>query len=193
MPNPLRIALFGGTFDPVHRGHMQIARSAVEALDLNLVVFIPCRQSPHKDRATAADESERLAMLELATADIPWAEVSDLETYLPPPSYSWITAETMHEIFPTDRLFWLLGEDQWNAVATWARPDYLADLVEFIVHSRGGRPAPKPGFRAHFIHGDHPASSSEIRRDAPGQLHSEWLHPNVERFIKANGLYGCRD
>ena len=102
MSQPLRIALFGGSFDPVHLGHVQIARAARKALDLNLVIFIPCRQSPHKDRGATADESERLEMLELATADLPWAEVSDLETCLPPPSYSWITAETMHEIFPAD-------------------------------------------------------------------------------------------
>ena len=191
MSQPLRIALFGGSFDPVHLGHVQIARAAREALDLNLVIFIPCRQSPHKDRGTTADETERLEMLELATADLSWAEVSDLETYLPPPSYSWITAETMHEIFPADRLFWLMGEDQWNTLDSWARPDYLADLVEFIVHSRGGTPSANPAFRAHFVHGDHPASASEIRRDAPNYLHSEWLHPKVEQFIRSNSLYGC--
>ena len=193
MSKPLRIALFGGSFDPVHLGHVHIARAAVEALDLNLVLFIPCRQSPHKARGTVASESDRLEMLELATAGLPWARVSDIETYLPPPSYTWITAETMDEIFPEDRLFWLMGEDQWQVVETWARPDRLAELVEFIVHSRGGHPAPKPGFRAHFIRGDHPASASAIRRDAPHRLHSEWLHPDVASYIADRGLYGCRD
>lgn len=193
MSKPLRIALFGGSFDPVHLGHVEIARAAAEALGLNLVIFIPCRQSPHKARGTAADEAERLHMLELATADLSWAEVSDLETYLPPPSYSWITAEMMHEIFPADRLFWLMGEDQWQTLDSWARPDYLADLVEFIIHSRGGTPTPNPGYRAHFIQGDHPASASVIRRDAPSRLRADWLHPEVARFIRSTGLYDCRD
>lgn len=190
---PLRIALFGGSFDPVHLGHIHIARAAVDALELDLVIFIPCRQSPHKNRPTIADEQDRITMLHLATADLPWAEVSEIETFLPPPSYSWITAETMGEIFPTARLFWLLGEDQWAVIESWNHPELLASQVEFIVHTRGGSPAPKPGFRAHFITGDHPASASEIRRKAPFGLISKWLHPNVERHIGSGGLYGCRD
>ena len=112
---------------------------------------------------------------------------------LPPPSYSWMTAESMREVFPRARLFWLLGEDQWEVIETWSRPDHLAEMVEFIVHSRGGQPRPKTGFRAHFVAGDHPASGTRIREDAPQMLHGDWLHPDVERFIRSRGLYGCTD
>lgn len=190
---PQRIALFGGSFDPVHLGHIHVARAAVEALSLDLVIFIPCRQSPHKDRATDAGEQDRISMLHLATAELPWAEISEIETFLPPPSYSWITAKAMREIFPAARLFWLMGEDQWSVIESWNHPEILGSLVEFIVHTRGGTPAHTPGFRAHFIDGDHPASASEIRRQAPSRLASEWLHPNVERHIRSGGLYGCGD
>ncbi|MDA0765689.1 MAG: nicotinate (nicotinamide) nucleotide adenylyltransferase [Verrucomicrobia bacterium] len=190
---PPRIALFGGTFDPIHLGHTAISRAAVDQLDLDKVVFIPCRQSPHKDEAARATEEQRLEMLDLALTDLPWAEVSEIETCLPPPSYSWMTAECMREIFPGARLYWLVGEDQWNVIESWSRPYHLAEMVEFIVHHRGGHPAPKPGFRAHFIPGDHPASGTTIREDAPTRLRSEWIHPNVERFIRSNGLYGCGD
>lgn len=190
---PQRIALFGGTFDPVHKGHIHIAEAAVDAFALDLVIFIPCRQSPHKERATIADEQDRISMLHLATAGLPWAEISEIETFLPPPSYSWVTAETMREIFPVARLFWIMGEDQWKVIESWNHPELLASQVEFIVHSRGGKPARKPGFRAHFITGDHPASSSQIRREAPSRLISEWLHPKVEHHIRSRGLYGCRD
>lgn len=190
---PQRIALFGGSFDPVHLGHTHIATAAVEALSLDLVVFIPCRQSPHKNDPAEADEQDRISMLHLATRELPWAEISEIEIVLPSPSYSWVTAETMREIFPAARLFWLMGEDQWRAIDSWAHPELLASLVEFIVHSRRETPTQKPGFRANFIDGDHPASSSEIRNRAPTRLISEWLDPNVERHIRSHGLYGCRD
>ena len=187
--NPRHIALFGGSFDPVHLGHIHIAEAAVKGLALDLVVFIPCQQSPHKARSTIANESDRIAMLHLATAKLPWAEISEIETLLPPPADAWITAETMREIFPNARLFWLMGEDQWKVIESWNHSQLLAAQVEFIVHTRGGSPTKKPGFRAHFIDGDHPATASEIRRQAPSRLVSEWLHPNVERHIRSRSLY----
>ena len=83
--SPDRIALFGGTYDPVHHGHISIARAAKDALNLDLVIFIPCRQSPHKDDSPIASQAQRLAMLDLALADEPWAESSDIEHLLPEP------------------------------------------------------------------------------------------------------------
>jgi nicotinate-nucleotide adenylyltransferase len=184
-----RIALFGGSFDPVHLGHIHIAQAAVDALDLDLVLFVPCRQSPHKQDAPVAREEERLEMLDLATREIPWAAVSEVELLLPPPSYSWLTAESMREVFPAARLFWLLGDDQWDAIEAWDRPGHLAQLVEFIVHSRNGTAAEKAGFRAHFIEGRHPASATRIRGADPGKLPAEWLDPEVAGFISSRGLY----
>jgi len=190
MSKPQRLAVFGGSFDPVHNGHLQIARAARDALRLDLVLFIPCRQSPHKEDGTVASEEERLKMLELATSDLPWANVSEIEMLLPPPSYSWVTAEALNEIYPAARLFWLMGADQWELIQSWARPEYLADLVEFIVHDRRGRsPRPLPGFRVHFIHGHHPASATAIRNAVPGPLPPGWLQENVEQFITSRGLY----
>jgi nicotinate-nucleotide adenylyltransferase len=190
MSQTLRVALFGGTFDPVHLGHLAVAEAARKALKLDHVMFIPCRQSPHKEHGTLASEEDRLEMLELAMAEFPWATVSEIEMLLPPPSYSWITAEAMREVYPESRLFWLMGSDQWSVIQSWNRPDHLADLVEFIVHDRGGKSEPQPGFRAHTIKGAHPASASEIRSHAPNSLHSHWLAPKVERFIRLQGLYG---
>lgn len=186
-----RIALYGGSFDPVHLGHLQVAEAARQALNLDRIFFIPCRQSPHKEDGTEASEDDRIEMLDLALAEHPWAEVSTIEMQLPPPSYSWVTAEAMHKLYPESRLFWLMGADQWQVIEAWTRPDYLADLVEFIVHDRGSPPEPRSGFRAHFIHGSHPASASEIRRRAAHDLPGEWLSPAVERYIRAHGLYGC--
>ena len=192
MSTPQRVALFGGSFDPVHRGHLQVAETARNAHNLDLVLFIPCRQSPHKEDGPFATEEERLEMLRLAVEELPWATVSEIEMLLPPPSYSWVTAEAMREVYPQSRLFWLMGADQWAVIQSWSRPDHLANLVEFIVHDRGDPPEPLPGFRVHYIHGNHPASATAIRHAAPDQLQSAWLPPKVEQFIRSRGLYSSQ-
>lgn len=189
MKQPQRIALFGGSFDPVHNGHLHIAQAARDSLELDRVLFIPCRQSPHKEAGTVASEDDRLEMLTLALEDLPWATVSEIEMLLPPPSFSWVTAEAMHEVYPEARLFWLMGADQWKVIQTWTRPDYLAELVEFIVHDRDGAPPEIPGFRVHFIRGDHPASATRIREGGPERFPEDWLPPKVEQFIRSRGLY----
>lgn len=192
MDSARRVALFGGTFDPVHEGHLSIARAARESLELDQVVFIPCRQSPHKEDHPLARDDQRIDMLSLALSHEPWALISEMEMHLPPPSYSWVTAEAMSEIYPGSRLFWIVGSDQWSVIQTWARPGYLADLVEFIVLSRGDEMQPQPGFRSHFLQEEHPASAGEIRSSARNSLPGQWLHPDVEAYIRRHRLYGCR-
>lgn len=188
---PDRIALFGGSFDPIHQGHLQIATTARRELNLDLVLFIPCRQSPHKENVTQASEQQRVEMIRLALEDCPWAQVSEVELILPPPSYSWVTAEALREIFPSAQLFWLMGADQWAVIQTWTRPDHLASLVKFIVHARGAPPPAQPGFEAHFIEGEHPASATVIRAAPPDSLPAAWLPGKVEQFIRSEGLYRC--
>jgi nicotinate-nucleotide adenylyltransferase len=186
-----KIALFGGTFDPVHLGHVHLARLAVEMLDLNEVRFIPCRISPHKTDRIPSSPEDRLKMLEIATVDLPWAVVDDLELRRDGVSFSWQTAEIMAERFPGCRLFWIMGADQWEALPRWAKPERLSQLVEFIVFARSGKtPAPRDGVRAHFLTGSHPASASAIRASIhDGGDPSSWLHPEVASWIDGHGLY----
>lgn len=192
MNEPGKCALFGGTFDPVHLGHLHLASLALQALGLDEVRFIPCRISPHKTSRQPTPAGDRLRMLELATAGLPWAAVDDLELRREGPSYSWQTAEAMAARFPGRRLFWILGEDQWEALPRWAKPERLASLVEFIVFARDGRsPAPRDGYRAHFLHGEHPASATAIRESHATGPSRDWLHPEVADWISQRGLYGC--
>ena len=187
--SPDRIALFGGTYDPVHHGHISIARAAKDALNLDLVIFIPCRQSPHKDDSPIASQAQRLAMLDLALADEPWAESSDIEHLLPEPSFSWVTAEAMTELHPNAKLYWLMGADQWSTIESWSRPSYLAEMVEFIVHDRNQTPSPITGFQAHHIEGHHPASATKIREQNAIRMSDEWLHPDVVRYLQEEAIY----
>lgn len=190
MAAPRRIALFGGTFDPVHSGHLQLAEQAKSALDLDEVRFIPCRISPHKAATNPTPAADRLEMLRLATADLPWAVVDDIETRREGPSYSWQTAEEMKNRFPNDRLFWIMGTDQWDVLHDWANPKRLAGCVEFIVFSRGNPPIPREGFVLHPLKADHPASATTIREAiAAGESDPPWLHPEVSRWIENHGLY----
>ncbi len=185
-----RVALFGGTFDPIHEGHLEIAKKAVDQLKLDQVIFVPCRRSPHKEKEPGAPDGDRLEMLRLATAEIEWVEVTDYELKKPPPSYTWETVREFKKL--GFELFLLIGFDQWEALPRWTHPERLAEDVEFIVVGRDEQPAPRAGYRSHFIHGDHPASSTMIRsslRDgAPGKK-PDWLANAVFRYIREKGLY----
>jgi len=186
---PKRIALFGGTFDPVHAGHLAMAEQAVVRLGLDEVRFLPCQRSPHKTQREPAPGQHRLEMLRLATAQLPWAVVDDFELATQGPSFSLITAEEMARRFPAARLFWLLGADQWAALPRWQNSQRLAELVEFAVFPRGQPALPRPDFRLHLLDGSHPASASAIRGNPTGVLESAWLHPQVAAYIRRHALY----
>ena len=154
--NKQRICLFGGTFDPIHRGHIHIAEIAQEKFHLDRVIFLPCKQSPHKTGQKHAEAEHRLKMCQLATQDYSWAEVSDYDLTAPSPSYSWRTAEVMKARFPNAKLYWLMGKDQWDVIQHWNKSSYLASLVEFIIFQRGSPAKSVDGYTAHMIDGDHP-------------------------------------
>lgn len=185
-----KIALFGGTFDPVHLGHIHIAEAARKALALDEVRFIPCRVSPFKTANAPTRSEDRIAMLRLATRDLPWAVVDDFEVKLAGPSYSWRTAEAMKARFPNSRLFWIMGTDQWEQLPDWAHPEKLAACVEFIVFGRGNEPQAREGYRMHAVTAVYPASATEIREAfRKGATGHEWLDPEVAELVRTKGLY----
>ena len=190
MSKSRKIALFGGTFDPVHLGHIHLADTAKTVLALDEVRFLPCRISPHKSGNAPTAAAERLEMLRLATKDLPWAVVDDFEVQREGPSFSWQTAEAMKARFPNDRLFWIMGTDQWDVLPSWAQPQRLAACVEFIVFGRGNPPQPRDGYISHVVEGGHPASATAIREAiAKGETAHPWLAPAVANWIHQRGLY----
>ena len=197
-PQPHRIALFGGSFDPVHAGHLAIADAAVQESALDRVIFLPAAQSPHKiDRPSAASAADRLAMLRLATADRGWADVSDWELGRPPPSWSWHAVAHFRQQFPESELYWLLGADQWATLPDWANAEYLRENLIFLIFPRPPAPQPKPreGWRSQHLTTQHLANSTAIRAALKAADASAWQHflpPSVATYIENNALYQSR-
>lgn len=190
MSDPRKIALFGGTFDPVHLGHVHLASLAVAALKLDQVRFMPCHISPHKTQSAPTPAVDRLKMLRLATSGLSWAVVDDFEAARAKPSYSYQTAEEMAARFPGARLFWIMGVDQWKVLPQWAESERLARVVEFIVFARGNSPVPREGYRMHPLEGIHPASATQIRESiSRGEMDHPWLDPAVARWICQHRIY----
>lgn len=186
------IALFGGTFDPVHQGHLELVSFAREQCALARVIFVPCARSPFKDHDTVADSEQRCEMLQLAIAERgwdDWASVSRFEIDREPPSYSWQTAEHFRKTLPEDtQLRWIVGGDQWEQLDHWAEPEKLRDWLNFIVVTRrGSEVQPRPDWRATFLEFDHPASATAIRA---GKGDPDWLPISIAAYCQKSGLYG---
>ena len=183
--------MFGGTFDPPHLGHVRLAEAAREAVGLDEVRLLPCRVSPHKTGSEPTAAADRLAMLRLATAGLPWVVVDDCEVGREGPSYSYQTAEALAARFPEAKLFWLMGADQWDALPDWRHPERLAAVCEFIVVVRGGmRPTPRDGYRMRVLEAIHPANATAIREAlGRGETNHPWLAPAVSAWIAERGLY----
>lgn len=189
-----RIALFGGTFDPVHLGHLHVAAQAREAARLDRVIFIPCQISPHKPGSRPTPGSARRRMLEIALRDLPWAAVDGVELRRPAgePSYSWQTADHFARTCPEAERFWLMGADQWEAIDRWTKPERIAERCTFLIFPRAGfAPKPHPKFPAVFLEGRFDAAATDVRQ-AIGQNKAGWksaLPDGVGEFIEAEGLY----
>jgi nicotinate-nucleotide adenylyltransferase len=185
-----RIALFGGSFDPIHDGHVFIASEAQRQCRLDQVIFIPCWQSPHKPAREIAPSQHRLEMCRLATNGLPWAAVSDHELEQAQTSYSWKTARHFHDLWPDARLFWLLGVDQWRVIDAWERPNILAGLLTFIVFGRNGEtPEPNPIFTSTFLRGRFDASATQVRQAVALNQTPQGTCPAVSAYILDHQLY----
>lgn len=189
------IALYGGAFDPVHCAHLKIAQLALSSDLVKEVVFIPASQSPLKVHGPAVSDEERLKMLDLSTDGEPQMRVDDFELRKGGMSYSVQTAQHFREHYADERLFWIMGADQFEQLDRWRAIDELTQLVEFLVFARPGSSLELPdlGERLRYQVLDAPLmpqSSTEIRRRlAEGETLGDWLPVAVEAFISQHGLY----
>lgn len=187
----MRLGVFGGTFDPVHVGHLAIAHAALEALGLDRVLFVIARRSPLKERGPVASEAERLAMLERAIAGEPRFAVSRLELDREGPSYTVDTLAALRAAAPVDELFLILGGDASAELPRWRSPERIAELATIVVAERPGVPPPAvPGALRTFDAPRLDISSRELRARAARGRSLRYLVPDpVHEYIEARGLY----
>jgi nicotinate-nucleotide adenylyltransferase len=196
------IGVFGGTFDPVHWGHLAIAESAREELGLSRVLFVPAARPPHKLDRDVTRAEHRIAMLEGAIADNAAFSVSRIEVDRRGPSY---TADTLVQLSDEhhgrDRLWFILSAEALEGLPTWHAPERILDVARLAVVPRAGRSAidaawfadrfPGRARRVRWIDG--PAievSASEIRaRAAAGRSIRYLVPPAVDAYIAHHGLY----
>ena len=137
---PKRLGLFGGSFNPIHNGHLAIARQAHEILGLDRTLFIPTGDPPHKRDGTLAAAHHRYEMVRLAIAGTPAFELSDIEITRRGKSYSIDTVrELQRQYGPTTALFFLIGLDAFLDLPNWREPDALLAACSFVVISRPGQ------------------------------------------------------
>ncbi len=194
-----RVGLFGGTFDPVHLGHLAVARAALADLHLDHLFFIPAAQAPLRYELPSATAEDRLDLLRLAVAEAadPRLGVLDMEARAGGVNYTVDTVRHLRAAWPKATLFWLLGADQFGQLDRWREPAELAKMVEFAVLDRpGSSPAAPPAaltasVRWHHLAGAvHPARAEDIRRRRrAGELMEIWLPRAVAAAIEEKKLY----
>lgn len=181
----MKLGVFGGSFDPVHVGHLAIALAALDCVPLDRVLFVPARRSPLKDHGPVAAAADRLAMLRLATAHEPRFSVSTLELDRPGASY---TVETLDSLAGQGELFLILGADAANDLARWHRPERITELATLLVAARPG--VASAGTHRTF---DAPAldlSSRELRARAARGRSLRYLVPDAALgYLEGHRLY----
>jgi nicotinate-nucleotide adenylyltransferase len=188
-----RLGLFGGSFDPIHLGHLLVAQAAREELQLSRLFFIPAAQSPFKPDRAPSPPKERLRLLRLALAGKEWCEVDDQEIKRGGISYTIDTVRDYSRRFPKAEIFYLIGADNVPSLPKWREAAELARLAQFAAIPRPGETAtsfPKP-FRGQMLHGFECAiSSSAIRKRVHDGLPVDHLvPPAVAEAIHNNRLY----
>jgi len=210
-----RTAVFGGSFNPIHYGHLLLADDLLEILALDRVLFVPAKHPPHKDPSRLAAPEERLAMVRLATAGYRGFEVSDMELARPGPSF---TVDTLAALArPGQTLFLVVGSETFLDLLAWRDPRRVAQLAQLVIVPRVGSPfdtaseAAQKVLREIGVEGGFttvdggrvpdrgvivsraasmPISASELRRRVrEGRSLAFRLPPVVADYIRARGLY----
>lgn len=191
----VKIGFLGGSFDPIHFGHLLAAQDAFEQHRLDRLVIVPASQAPLKPSETQSAAADRLAMVRAATEWDTRFEVSDFELQKGGVSYTIDSARHFRALYPEDDLYWVIGGDQLPHLHLWRDIDELAKIVQFIFLERPGYPvkaAPKiPGLRLHRCDGHLLAiSSTELRDRTRRRLSLDYFVPHKAIvYIREKGLY----
>lgn len=209
-----RLGVVGGTFDPIHWGHLDAALAAASQLDLTNLLFVPSHVPPHRTTPPRVSAFHRFAMTALAVQDIPTATVSDIEVLRSGPSFSVDTLSVLHGMgWQAPQIFFIIGSDAFAEIATWRAYPALLEMAHFVVISRAGAPSlaertTPPAIASRLAAPQdlardagttrvipvtvqtRPVSSTVVRqRIATNDDISELVPPPVETYIARHGLY----
>ena len=195
-----RIGILGGTFDPIHDGHLLIAESARACLGLDKVIFIPAGRPWLKADRAVTDAAHRLAMVELAIADKPYFEVSDIEIERPGPTYTVDTlAELRRRLGSRAELYLILGMDSMRDLSRWHRPERIFEMCVLVAVSRPG----VADVSTRDLERDFPASAGKVRMASGPMVDTsatairsragDGAPESVREYIRARALYSDMD
>jgi nicotinate-nucleotide adenylyltransferase len=187
----LKIGILGGTFNPIHIGHLILADEVREKLALDRVIFVPTFIPPHKRSSAVAAASDRLKMVKLAVRENGFFQVSDIEIKRKGLSYTVDTVKAFNKKFPGDELYFVTGSDLLKYLDEWKDFRELIKLVKFVVATRPGYPLEKiPSYVRRVSIRAVDVSAFEIRECAKGGKSFRYLVPEaVFEYINRNNLY----
>ncbi len=196
----MRIGIFGGTFNPPHQGHKRLALEFMGRLSLDLMLIIPTYTPPHKQAVGLASGEDRLNMCKLCFNEKGF-EISDIELRRKGKSYTVSTLEELHNIYPDDELFFIMGSDMLLSFHTWREPEKILSLATVCAAARekgvtnelsqyvNERYSTKKNRFIILDFNPIEISSTEIRDDVINRNKANLLNPSVENYIKERGLY----
>jgi len=193
-PDTLKIGLLGGTFNPVHYGHLKMAFSVQRALNLKKVIFIPSAHPPHKEEKGLPSPGDRYEMAKLAILCNPDFSISDIELKRRGKSWTINTVRIIKKLYPESQIYFIIGADTVPEIPTWKDYKKLLKTCRFVVVNRPGCPIKDCRLKiADFIRVKIRGvniSSTEIRkRIKDGMEIRNFVPPGVEKYIKEKGLY----
>ena len=203
----MKIGIMGGTFDPIHNGHLMLGEYAYRKFDLDKIWFLPNGKPPHKDNNKIGSEiDDRLAMVSAAIEGTDYFELQDYEARRQKVSYSYETMEHFQEAYPEDEFYFIIGADSLFALHCWKHPERLLKTCTILAAFRDDANNKEVmNKKIKELNEEYcsdirlletplyPVSSSELREMiSQGEPIKEWVHPEVERMILKNNWYkGC--
>lgn len=194
----MKIGILGGSFDPIHNGHLNMALKSYEQFDLDEVWLIPNGNAPHKDSDKMADASHRLAMCQLVAQEYPFLKTCDIEVVSEEYSYTYITVTKLKKMYPEHEFYFIMGADSLDYFEKWRKPEIIASVCKILVINRDEFSEEDMAEKIRRINDIFPAdidivhcpkvdvSSTELRQ----KLDKADILPAVYDYICENDLYG---
>lgn len=194
----MRIGIFGGSFNPIHNGHITLGKTMLRVMSLDEVWFMVSPHNPLKQAAGLLDENERFRLVQMALKDTEGLNASDYEFHLPRPSYTWNTLQQLRHDFPNDTFVLIIGGDNWLCFDKWAHNEEILSQYEIAVFPReklgndNAEPMKAPNGNVTFVDVPLVNVTSTMLREMlkKGEDVSQYMPVNVAKEIKERALYG---